>query len=126
MQLRVLFIWFKWTKGSNSYPKWPEHLFQVAFLWERTQKEFLNIFKSVKLLGAGSYQMDCSEHMQESQAATFPGSMFVQHTEGLKSTCWGHYKEEIGFEKKITYFLNCMYQVTVYQNNLMRKYFVML
>jgi len=121
-----LFICFKWIKGSNSHPKWPEHSFQVAFLWERTQKELLNTFKSVELLGARACQMGCNEYMQESQAALFPGSMFVQHMEGLKTACWGHYKEGISFKKKIKYLLNCRYQVAVYQNNLMHKYFVML
>jgi len=44
----------------------------------------------------------------------------------LKTTCCGHYREEIVFKKEIKYLQNCMYQVTIYQNNLTWKYFVML
>lgn len=53
-----------------------------SFLWERIWKVLLNIFKSFKLLGAGAYQMNYNELMQDRQATNYISRQRVFTTHG--------------------------------------------
>jgi len=56
--------------------------FILGFLWERIRKVLLNILKSFKLLGAGAYQMNYNELLQDRQATNSTSSQQIFTTHG--------------------------------------------